>query len=269
MAYATNEVKYTELYSRFKTCTPAAVINYFNKQWHPIRKQWTMGMKYSTGNFLNATNNRLESLNAKLKSVIPCFSSMETFTAKFFGILSVLRSELDRNASLSVLKVPTAFHSTSDEASKHYMGYRTPYAYKFVIKQTDMIAKVALKCAENQQYHVSSSEGNTTVTATSCQCLKWLSMRLPCHHILSARADIGMSLFNKGLCDKRWTLHYFKSMHRVFSNDFASNQSAVSLVTSSLPETHNLAQPLSQVCITWLQLQQHCLQYALVQFSEI
>ncbi|XP_062522977.1 zinc finger SWIM domain-containing protein 1-like [Corticium candelabrum] len=268
MAYATNEVKYAELYSRFKTNAPAAVIDYFNKQWHPIRKQWTMGMKYSTGNFLNATNNRLESLNAKLKSVIPRFSSMETFTEKFFVILRVLWSERDHNASLSVLKVPTAFHSTSDEASKHYMRCLTPYAYKFVKKQMDMIAKVALKCAENQQYHVSSSEGNITVTATSCQCLGWLSMRLPCRHILSARADIGMSLFNEELCDKRWTLHYFKSMHRVFSKDFASNQSTVSLVTSSLRKTHNSAQPLSQVCITWLELQQHCLQYALVQFQK-
>ena len=49
---------------------------------------------------------------------------------------------------------------------------------------------------------------------------------------------------------------------------FASNQSTVSLVTSPLPETHNLAQPLPQVCITWLELQQHCLQYALVQFQK-
>ena len=53
MAYATNELKYTELYSRFKTYAPAAVIDYFNKQWHPIHKQCTIGMKDSTGNFLN------------------------------------------------------------------------------------------------------------------------------------------------------------------------------------------------------------------------
>ena len=185
MAYATNEVKYTELYSRFKTCDPAAVIDYFNKQWHPIRKQWTMGMKYSTGNFLNATNNRLESLNAKLNLSFPAFPPWKHSLRISFVFLRVLRSERDHNESLSVLKVPTAFHSTSDEANKHYMRCLAPYAYKFVKKQVDMIAKVALKCAENQQYHVSSSEGNITVTATSCQCLGWLSMRLPCRHILS------------------------------------------------------------------------------------
>ena len=179
-----------------------------------------MGMKYSTGNFLNETNKGLETLNAIFKSVMARYSSMETFTEKFFVILRVLLSEQDHNASLSVLKVPTAFHSTSDEASKHYMRCLTPYAYKFVKEQMDMIAKVALKCAENQQYHVSSSEGNITVTASSCQCLGWLSMRLSCRRILSARADIGMRLFNEGLCDKWWTLHYFKSMNRVFSKDF-------------------------------------------------
>ena len=63
--------------------------------------------------------------------------------------------------------------------------------------------------------------------------------------------------------------HYTTSSQcTVFSKNFASNQSTVSFVTSSLPQTHNLAQPLSQVCITWLELQQHCLQYTLVQFQK-
>ena len=82
------------------------MLKYFDDQWHPIRKQWTMGMKYSTENFFNNTNNRLETLNAKLKSVISRYSSLETFVDKFFLILRVLRSEQDYQASLSTLKVP-------------------------------------------------------------------------------------------------------------------------------------------------------------------
>ena len=87
MVYAPSEQKYMELYSQFKGCAPS-VVEYFEQNWHPIRKQWTMGMKYSTGNFLNGTNNRLESLNAKLKFVTSCYSSQEEFVDKFFLVLS-------------------------------------------------------------------------------------------------------------------------------------------------------------------------------------
>ena len=106
IAYAQSEEKYQELYSQFKQSAPSTVLEYFDEQWHPIRKQWTMGMKYTTGNFLNNTNNRLESLNSKLKSVISRYSSLEEFVDKFFLILRVLRSERDYKAGLVAQKVP-------------------------------------------------------------------------------------------------------------------------------------------------------------------
>ena len=116
MAYAPTEKKYLDLYRQFQNCAPPIVLKYFDDQWHPIRKQWTMGMKYSTGNFFNNINNRLESLNAKLKSVISWYSSLETFVDKFFLILQVLRSEQDYQASLSTLKAPVTYHSITDAA---------------------------------------------------------------------------------------------------------------------------------------------------------
>ena len=70
LAYATSEDNYQDIYERFRECAPTTVISYFDKQWHPIRNQWVMGMKYKSGNFLNGTNNRLECINQKLKSVI-------------------------------------------------------------------------------------------------------------------------------------------------------------------------------------------------------
>lgn len=93
LAYAPSEEKYGAIYERFCETAPPVVVDYFNEQWHPIRKQWVMGMKYATGNFLNSTNNRLESINQKLKSVISRYSSLEEFVAKFFLILRVMRSE--------------------------------------------------------------------------------------------------------------------------------------------------------------------------------
>jgi len=51
---------------------PESVINYYNKNWHNIRKEWVMGMTFDTGNFMNKTNNRLESLtfNGKLTVIL-------------------------------------------------------------------------------------------------------------------------------------------------------------------------------------------------------
>ena len=112
MAYSTSEEKYMDTYSRFKDGAPAEVVKYFADNWHPIRKQWALGMKYSSGNFLNGTNNRLESLNAKIKSVVSQYSSLEEFIEKFFLILRVLRAERDHKAGLTALKVPIFFTPT-------------------------------------------------------------------------------------------------------------------------------------------------------------
>ena len=60
MAYATSEEGYSAIYSQFCSSAPSVVVDYVNANWHPIHKQWVMGMSYSTGNFLNGTNNRLE-----------------------------------------------------------------------------------------------------------------------------------------------------------------------------------------------------------------
>ena len=142
LAYATCEESYTEIYDRFCESAPRSVIDYFNENWHPIYKQWVMGMKFSTGNFLNATNNRLECINQQLKSVISRYSSLEDFINKFFLILRVMRSERDHKAALTVQKVPVIFHGTTDKDLLSYMKYLTPYAYRHVQEQFSLKDKV-------------------------------------------------------------------------------------------------------------------------------
>ena len=222
LAYATSEEKYQDLYSRFCACVPSTVVEYFNKNWHPIRQQWTMGMKYSTGNFLNGTNNRLESINQKLKSVISRYSSLEEFVDKFFLILRVLRSERDHKAALVAQKVPVAFHTT---ALCCYMQFLTPYAYKFVLKRIELKDRVKIgehadgDSLDQPDFLIASSEGNIHVTASTCECTSWKSMKLPCRHILAVRAKLEVDLFEETLCDRRWSANYFKRSQRIFSCD--------------------------------------------------
>ena len=246
MAYSPTEAKYQETYSRFKDYAPSTVINYFDQQWHPIRQQWIMGMKYSSGNFLNTTNNRVESLNAKLKSVISRHSSLEEFVDKFFLVLRVLRSERDHKASLIVHKVPVIFHTTSDPAFTEYVKYLTPYAYKFVAKQMELKGKVKLPEMEAsiscQDFNLNTSEGLIKVTPSTCQCGCWKSMRLPCRHILAIRTSLDMDLFDKTLCDPRWSSEYYKSNQRIFVPSQENIISQVSVVNVPAPKKRVLSQ---------------------------
>lgn len=69
MCESSSEKKYNELYNEF--CEEAAedtkVLEYFNKNWHPIRLQWTTFGINQVVNLGNLTNNRLKSNNSKLK----------------------------------------------------------------------------------------------------------------------------------------------------------------------------------------------------------
>lgn len=216
MAYATNDENYLDIYSRFCECAPPTVIEYFNENWHPIKKQWVMGIKYKTGNFLNGTNNRLECINQKLKSVISRYSSLEEFVDKFFLILRVLRSERDHKAALISQKVPVSYHSLTDDVSLKYMQYLTPYAYQFIDKQMKLKEKVCLHEKTDGLFEAESSEGLLYVTSSNCECTSWLSMRLPCRHILLSRSKLGLDVYDESLCDKRWTRAYYKVSQRIF-----------------------------------------------------
>ena len=228
LAYATSEEKYDELYRQFCSCAPHTVLKYFNENWHPIRKQWTMGMKYASGNFLNGTNNRLECINAKLKSVISRYCSLEEFVDNFFLILRVLRSERDHKAALFAQKVPVVFHNKVDPASMSYMQYLTPYAYKFVEKQIQLKEKVKLCLEEEDQFYSMSSEGRIHVSTLTCECMSWQSMMLPCRHIFALRAEVGIDLFEVALCDKRWSAAYYKESQRIFCSDEYDNSTTTS-----------------------------------------
>ena len=199
LAYCTSTEKYQDIYSRFCECVPFTVLEYFNKNWHPIKEQWTMGMKYNSGNFLNTTNNRLESLNAKLKSVVSKYSSLEAFIENFFLIIRVLRAERDHKAALVVQKVPVIYHSTNEKFLVKYLEYLTEYAFKFVKKQTELKDKVIITCSRqngHDRYEAKTHDGIVNVTSTNCDCVSHISMKLPCKHIFALRAILELDLFS-------------------------------------------------------------------------
>jgi len=58
LTYCKSEEEYDMRYTRLQSIPPESIINYYNKNWHNIRKEWVMSMTFK-GNFMNKTNNRL------------------------------------------------------------------------------------------------------------------------------------------------------------------------------------------------------------------
>lgn len=83
----------------------------------------------------------------------------------------------------------------------------------------ELRAKVQLTDNTNEQVNVLTSEGTLAITSSTCQCIGRMSMLLPCCHILAYREKIGLNLFDKSLCDKRWTFDHYKSSQRIFSDE--------------------------------------------------
>jgi hypothetical protein len=70
MVYAKTEGEFEQLHNVLNISAPKRVIEYFEKNWYPIKDEWSMSKNFMKGFFQNTTNNRIESINVKLKSVI-------------------------------------------------------------------------------------------------------------------------------------------------------------------------------------------------------
>ena len=127
------------------------------------------------------------------------------------------------------------------------MKYLTPYACQFVAKQLSFIEKVNLPEPIEDRFNVVSSEGEIEVTPTTCTCSSWLSMKLPCRHILAVRSRLNLNIFDETLCDKRWSADYYRASQRVFQ-DVEVSQDSFTFDVIELPAPKK--RTLSQVHIT-------------------
>ena len=48
------------------------------------------------------------------------------------------------------------------------------------------------------------------VSSTSCACMSWMSMKLPCRHIFVVQMKLEIDLFGEELCDVCWSVQYYK-----------------------------------------------------------
>ena len=135
------------------------------------------------------TNNRLECSNGKLKQVISRYCSFEEFVAKFFIILTSLRTD---KAALMCQKVKVQPYK-KDTPESDYSLLLTPYAFLFVHKQLQLVDAVFTTTSDGV-HTVNTSEGSKIVSSECCRCMFFSSMKLPCH-ILALRVMLEIPLF--------------------------------------------------------------------------
>ena len=160
----------------------------------------------------------------------------------------MLRSEQDHKAALVAQKVPVAYYSLTDEHSLSYMKYLTLYAYHFVAKQMELKEKVQLQEKEDDTFESASSKGLITVTSSTYECTSWMSMKLPCRHILAARSKLGLELYDKSLCAERWSAAYYKLNQRIFICEDMPDDSPLEITQLSSPKKRALSQVLKFAC---------------------
>lgn len=92
---AKTDSMFDELEQKFEATVPECILNYYNKNWRPIKYEWFTGPQFIMSALNNTTNNRLECLNSKLKSVIKNNSLLEEFIMLLFTTLKVITAEHD------------------------------------------------------------------------------------------------------------------------------------------------------------------------------
>lgn len=185
MIYSANEEEYMSLYERLKVETPISVQNYFDKNWHSIREEWSFCGNFLQMSFLNTTNNRLENLNGKIKTIVKTFSTMQEFLVNFFILISTRNTEHDVKAAYSHLK-SKAIPFDINSPEHFYSKLLTDYAFLFVRQQLEQTSSYQIIDLDPETANLTVQRNNgkvRKVTDNNCTCNDNISMGLPCRYI--------------------------------------------------------------------------------------
>ncbi|XP_050053743.1 uncharacterized protein LOC114128013 isoform X3 [Aphis gossypii] len=201
ISYSKSPEEYNDNYEIMTELLPIQVMQYYNLNWHPIKKQWVDG--FISKNFLNFTNNRTESLNRNLKSIIKKLSSLQEFLENLFVELQIERTERDHRAMKTIHKLPVI--NSTIAPIKIYSNILTQFAFDLVEKE--YLASINIK---------NNNDTNLNITDLNCSCTFNRNMGLPCRHIFNMRINKKLDIFDEQLCIPRWTKKYLLEKQNVF-----------------------------------------------------
>lgn len=217
LLYSKTPEHYDEIYSSFCESVPESVVEYFDKNWNPIKTEWTVH-NMTVGNAGHITNNKLENVNGKIKQTVKKNSSPALFVHSFMAWLNCHKHDKDHKAADHVLK---KFVRDYGEASE-YVEFVTKHWHNYIIEQIELSKNITVIEELGGTYRVQSSKGVIAATPTSCECQDWLSKSMPCRHIFAVRQLEKLPLFDRLLCNERFTKEYYLNNQRVMRDQFES-----------------------------------------------
>ncbi|XP_050513091.1 uncharacterized protein LOC126888734 [Diabrotica virgifera virgifera] len=138
------------------------------------------------------------------------------FVKSFFIFLHSHEHERNNRTARLILTRPITLFS-KDSCEIHYEEYLTPYANKYV--QFQIVASkqvvVTLKDRNLNMYEAESNGNKYIVFTNKCTCINFTSMLLPCKHIFATRLVEKIKLFDKSLCNERWSKEFYIKHQRV------------------------------------------------------
>ena len=177
MIHARDEVQYLERRDIFRQTCPSNVNDYFEKNWHPIREQWVVGLVKDLRNFTEFTTNRVERFFGTLKKLATKKQDIKSFIRELLTLVNSLSNEKTykniRQATTVPLGIPSsncpfkevlttrALETISPQFS--LADYVTIIDDTTVKSQTGCILKPTLNC---------------------CTCQFFKMNDLPCRHML-------------------------------------------------------------------------------------
>uniref|UniRef100_A0ABD2XRK0 SWIM-type domain-containing protein n=1 Tax=Trichogramma kaykai TaxID=54128 RepID=A0ABD2XRK0_9HYME len=230
MARLKTEDVYISVYEKFMNHTgiPLVAKLYFNKNWHKVYHQWTCYNELK-GTFWNRTNNRTESINQKLKIHMGIRQEFFKSLDNFFKWLELHNQQV----RLSIVK---NFNSTLTTITEEEIPYfKLLMEAPFEIVSEELKKRKYLKFDEiyENEFHIKLSKRVTT--CNECNCFVYVSFLLPCRHIFNIREIKELSLFDRGLCNVRWT----KECTREFSNVYRSNGNSTKVLPAITKKVYN------------------------------
>ncbi|XP_044596136.1 uncharacterized protein LOC123273042 isoform X2 [Cotesia glomerata] len=209
LAKSETESQYVHFYEMLCETAPDCVLNYFNKNWHRNKEEWST---YSMveGNYGNLTNNIVESTNKQMKAVAELRGTLCSFGKNFFALLKSQNQETNLQAATNYMKRLNVNNSEEGSIQREYANYLTSFAYKKISKELNAYKKIVISnYSPDTDESTISTNLNTYVTSSNlCNCHFFQSNNLPCRHIMAHRAFVDKPIFDNKLCANKWSKEY-------------------------------------------------------------
>ncbi|XP_039300754.1 uncharacterized protein LOC120356037 [Nilaparvata lugens] len=241
LTYSKNEDEYNSIYDEIKRLKLIKFIDYFEKNWHPIKEEWVPALQTAVS-FGNRTNNRLESINSKVMQVVQRHSRLPDLFKNLECLLLSLRAERDGKAAKVLLKVPLNVDIVHEDESC-YLHVLTPYAFglihdRFALKdKVQIVSEISIS-----EFQIASSQGLLTTSESRCSCRFFYSYNLPCHHVLHVREKLSLPLFDSILVPQRWTKEFYLNNSRLMLTDTTRSLAEAVITQSSVSTKKVLSQ---------------------------